>query len=122
MIGRSKANQKNIVIVFTTNELGTSDDQPLKDKLVITCQPRLPEMQLLPVAHCFFYTDGVTLACEGSPLVEELSVLEAKGVRPILYQIPLKAYGLNEKVKIGLVGGMGEIITAIWQVDSVITI
>ena len=99
--------------------MGSSDDQVLKDKLVKTYLTLLPQMQPLPVAICF-YTDAVKLACDGSPVLEELSVLEAKGVRLILCQTCLNAYGLDEKVKVGLVGGMGDIMTAIWQADSVI--
>lgn len=81
----------------------------------------LSQMQPLPVAICL-YTDGVKLACDGSPVLDELSVLEFKGVRLILCQTCLNAYGLNDKVKVGLVGGMGDIMTAMWQADSVITL
>jgi intracellular sulfur oxidation DsrE/DsrF family protein len=115
------ANQKDIVIIFNTNGMGSSDDQSLKDKLTKTYLTLLPQMQPLPVAICF-YTDGVKLACDGSQVLEEISALEAQGVRIILCQTCLNSFGLMDKVKVGLVGGMGDIITAMWQADSVITL
>jgi len=121
MIKRSMENKKDFVIVLNTNGMGSSDDQSLKNKLIKTYLTLLPQMQPLPAVICF-YTDGVKLACEGSPVLEELSVLEAKGVRLILCQTCLNSYGLNDKVKVGLVGGMGDIMTAMLQADSVITL
>ncbi len=114
-------NQKDIVIVINTNGMGSSDDQSLKDKLAKTYLTLLAQMQPLPVAICL-YTDGVKLACDGSPVLDELSELESKGVRLILCQTCLNTLGLNDRVKVGLVGGMGDIMTAMWQADSVITL
>lgn len=114
-------NQKSIVIVFNTNGMGASNDQALKDTLVKTYLALLPQMQPLPVAICF-YTEGVRLACEGSPVLDELSALEFMGVRLILCQTCLNSFNITDKVKVGLIGGMGDIITAMWQADSVITL
>jgi hypothetical protein len=69
-----------------------------------------------------FYTDGVKLACEGSTVLDELQALEEKGVRLILCQTCLNAFQLQDQVRIGIVGGMGDIITAMWQADNVIMV
>jgi len=113
--------QKDIVIVFKTRGLGMTDMQPLKEKLAKSYLGLLLEMDTLPAAICF-YTDGVRLACEDSPVLDELKTLEAKGVSLILCQTCLNAFELVDKVKVGVVGGMGDIITAMWQADSVITV
>jgi hypothetical protein len=34
----------------------------------------------------------------------------------------LDYFGLLDKVEVGIVGGMGDIITAMWQADTVITV
>jgi len=115
------ADQKDIVIVIKTNGMGSSDDPFLKEKLVKTYLTLLPKMQPLPVAICF-YTDGVRLACQGSPVLEELAALESLGVRLILCQTCLNTYDLADKVRVGLVGGMADIMTAMLQADSVITL
>jgi sulfur relay (sulfurtransferase) complex TusBCD TusD component (DsrE family) len=111
----------DIAIVFKTNGLGSTDAQPLKEKLAKTYLTLALQMDPLPAVLCF-YTDGVRLACEGSPVLEELKALEASGIRLILCQTCLEALGLVDKVRVGTVGGMGDIITAMWQADSVITV
>ena len=113
--------EKNIVLVFKTDGMGISDDQPLKENLAKTFLTLTRQMDPLPKAICF-YTDGVKLACEGSLLLDELSTLEENGVRLILCQTCLNTYKLNDRVRVGIVGGMGDIITAMWQADKVIMI
>jgi len=113
--------QKDIVIVFKSQGLGMTDMQHLKEKLAKSYLNLLLEMDPRPAAICF-YTDGVRLACEGSPVLDELKTLEAKGVPLILCQTCLNAFDLADKLKVGVVGGMGDIITAMWQADSVITV
>ena len=112
---------KNIVVVFKTQGMGMASEQPLKEKLAKTYLSLAGQMQPLPKAICF-YTDGVKLACEGSPVLDELKTLEEKGVRLILCQTCLKYFDLTDKVGVGIVGGMSDIITAMWQADSVITV
>jgi hypothetical protein len=112
---------QSIVVVFKTDGMGISDQQPLKDKLAKTFLTLANQMESLPKAICF-YTDGVKLACEGSPVLEELLALEKQGVRLILCQTCLNMLGLGDQVRVGIVGGMGDIITALWEADKVITI
>ena len=111
--------EAGIVLVFKTNGMGTTAEQPLKEKLLTTYLKLVSQMQPLPKAMCF-YTDGVRLACEGSPVLGELTGLEGKGVRLILCQTCLDYFGLGDKVRVGLVGGMGDIITAMWEADKVV--
>jgi sulfur relay (sulfurtransferase) complex TusBCD TusD component (DsrE family) len=111
----------NIVLVFTTNGMGNSEDQALKGKLAKTFLTLTTQMEPLPKIICF-YTDGVRLACEGSPVLGELGVLEQKGVHLILCQTCLNAYGLLDQVRVGIVGGMADIITAMWQADKVVMV
>jgi intracellular sulfur oxidation DsrE/DsrF family protein len=113
--------EKNIVVVFKTDGMGTSDQQDLKEKLAKTFLTLTNEMNPLPKVICF-YTDGVKLACEGSPVLDELIALEEKGVRLILCQTCLNSFQLQDQVRIGIVGGMGDIITAMWQADHVIMV
>jgi intracellular sulfur oxidation DsrE/DsrF family protein len=115
------AKQKDIVIVFKTDGLGNTGMKSLKEKLAKTYLNLALQMEPPPAVICF-YTDGVRLACEGSPVLEELKALEEKGIRLILCQTCLNSFYLTDKVKVGTIGGMGDIITAMWQADSVITV
>ncbi|GAB4399698.1 MAG: hypothetical protein OHK0052_23270 [Anaerolineales bacterium] len=69
-----------------------------------------------------FYTEGVRLCVTGSPVLEELRALEAKGVRLILCSTCLNFYGLSEQVAVGIVGGMTDIIEAQFLADKVIVL
>jgi sulfur relay (sulfurtransferase) complex TusBCD TusD component (DsrE family) len=81
----------------------------------------LSENDLLPQVICF-YADGVKLAVEGSPVLEQLRALEVKGVRLVICQTCLNFYGLIDKVQVGIVGGMTDIIEAQWRADKVIAL
>ncbi len=114
-------NTKSIVILVTSYGMGNSQETQLKEKIAITFFQLLSTSKSLPKAICF-YTDGVKLACSGSPFIDLLKTLENKGVRLILCQTCLNYYNLLEKVAVGIVGGMADILTAMWGADSVITI
>jgi hypothetical protein len=112
---------KSILVVFKTDGMGISADQALKKKLAKTFLTLTHQVDPLPKAICF-YTDGVKLACEGSPVLDELAILEERGVRLILCQTCLNKFDLSDQVRIGIVGGMGDILTAMWQADKVIMV
>jgi intracellular sulfur oxidation DsrE/DsrF family protein len=69
-----------------------------------------------------FYTDGVKLVTSGSPVLEQLKQMEAKGVRLIVCSTCLDAMGLADQVQVGIVGGMPDIIEAQVRARKVITI
>jgi len=111
---------KDTVILVTNNGMGRADE-----KLQLTLIGKYFELLLqngnLPAAICF-YTDGVKLVCEGSPVTEQLRTLESRNVRLIICSTCLNYFGLNENLQVGIVGGMGDIIEAQMKADKVITI
>jgi sulfur relay (sulfurtransferase) complex TusBCD TusD component (DsrE family) len=113
--------ENNTVLVFKNNGMGISETPPLQLKLAKTFLTLTKQMDPLPKIICF-YTEGVKLACAGSPVLEELTTLEQSGVRLILCQTCLDTFGLSDQVRVGIVGGMGDIITALWQADKVIMV
>ena len=108
------------VIIINRNGMGEAD-QVLQHKLVSTYLSLLDEYNILPAAICF-YTEGVHLAVEGSPVLETLQSLENKGVRLILCSTCLNYYNLVERVKVGIVGGMADIIEAQRLASKIITL
>jgi intracellular sulfur oxidation DsrE/DsrF family protein len=98
-----------------------SADLPLQQKLLDTYLNLLEENKTLPAAICF-YTDGVKLVIEGSPLLERLSQIEQSGVRLIICSTCLNYFGLSEKVRVGIVGSMSDIIEAQKRASKVITL
>jgi intracellular sulfur oxidation DsrE/DsrF family protein len=113
--------ENDIILVFKTNGMGISETQSLKEKLAKTFLTLTAQMEPLPKVICL-YTDGVKLACEGSPVLEELATLEQRGVHIILCQTCLNTFGLSDRVRVGIVGGMSDIITAMWQADKVLMV
>ncbi len=114
-------NPRSVVVVFKSNGLGHTQAQDLKEKLVASFLGLIVDADTLPQAICF-YTDGVKLACEGSPVLEALQALESCGVRLILCTTCLNYFGLMDEVRVGIPGGMGDIITAMWSADSVLMV
>jgi peroxiredoxin family protein len=55
-------------------------------------------------------------------VLDELRALTAKGVELVLCSTCLDTFGLRDQVAVGVVGGMGDIITAMSNADSAITL
>ncbi len=108
------------VILITRNGMGEAE-QVLQHKLINTYLKLLDEHEILPGAICF-YTEGVFLVVEGSPVLDTLQSLERKGVRLILCSTCLNYFELLDKVKVGIIGGMGDILEAQRQASKVITL
>lgn len=110
----------NLAVVITRDGMGSADAE-LQHKLVRTWLKVVAENGKLPGAICF-YTDGVKLVLEGSPVLEELRALEAAGVHLVICKTCLDHFGLADRVAVGVVGGMGDIVAAQWSADRVITL
>jgi sulfur relay (sulfurtransferase) complex TusBCD TusD component (DsrE family) len=108
------------VILFTRNGMGEAAPD-LQIKLATTYLKLLNENNILPAAICF-YTDGVRLAVTGSPVLDSLQSLEEKGVRLILCSTCLGFFGLTDEVKVGIVGGMTDILEALRRAGKVISL
>jgi len=108
------------VVLVTRDGMGSADTE-LQHKLLDTYLRLLIENDTLPAAICF-YTNGVKLVVEGSPLIARLAEIEQKGVHLIICQTCLKYFDLVDKVGVGIVGGMGDIIEAQIKAGKVITL
>jgi len=112
---------KKTVFVFASYGMGQTDNAELKIKLAKKFLALIAEANPLPSQICF-YTDGVKLCVNGSPLLDELRALTAKGIELVLCSTCLETFGLRDQVAVGVVGGMGDIITAMTNADNVITL
>ncbi len=111
---------RDTILLFTSAGLGHAP-QDLQKILAQKFLGLLLESGQLP-AKLLFYTDGVRLACEGSPVLDQLSRLEASGVELVLCKTCLDYFGLADSVRVGVVGGMGDIIEAMSKASKVITL
>lgn len=111
---------QNTIILITNNGMGKADET-LQQKLVGKYLELIHQNDSLPNAVCF-YTDGVKLVVAGSPVLEQLKALESKGVRLIVCSTCLEYFNLTDKVQVGIVGGMTDIIEAQVKAEKVITL
>lgn len=108
--------------VILVNSLGMGNGPvELQLKLIGKYFELLAAQESLPAAICF-YTDGVKLVVEDSPVLEKLHALEARGVRLIVCSTCLDYFGLTGQVKVGIVGGMGDILEAQTRARKVISL
>lgn len=108
------------VLLITRNGMGDAEPA-LQKKLITTYFKLLDESNVLPAVICF-YANGVHLVVEGSPVLDSLKSLESKGVHLVLCSTCLNYYNLADKVQVGIVGGMTDIIEAQRRAGKVITL
>lgn len=113
---------KNTVLLCVKFGMGQTNIDSLNQKLITKYFSLLLETKELPAAICF-YTDGVKLVTDISPALEQLAKLEQQGVRLIICSTCMDEMGIKkEDIKVGIVGGMPDIIEAQIKADKVITL
>lgn len=111
---------RNTVLLFSRFGLGHAPEE-LQTRLAGKYLSLTLESGELP-ARIIFYTEGVKLACEGSPVLEQLNMLESKGVELVLCSTCLEFLGIADKVRVGIVGGMTDILQTLQDAPKVISL
>ncbi len=111
---------QDTIILINGEGMGRADP-PLQHQLLKTYLQLVGEIEPLPAALCF-YADGVKMALDGSPVLDELRALEERGVYIILCGTCLSYFDVVDDVAVGVQGGMTDIIEAQWQATKVITL
>jgi selenium metabolism protein YedF len=111
---------QSTVIVINNNGMGQAETS-LTRKLVRTYLELLDLDNRLPRAICF-YADGVKLTVKGSPVLEELESLAARGVDLIVCTTCLNHFDLLENLAVGQAGTMKDIIETQDVAEKVITL
>lgn len=98
----------NKVVVISSNKMGIGDDELggilLKGFIfALTQQEELPSTML-------FYNGGAKVTCEDSPSIDDLKSLEAQGVEILTCGTCLNHYGLTDKLLVGGVTNMYDIV------------
>jgi len=100
--------EKGLVLVLASDEMGQGDavlGRLLMKGFVyaVTQQDKLPETVLL-------FNGGAKMSCQGSDSLEDLKELEAQGVEILTCGTCLNHYGIAEKLLVGNVTNMYEIV------------
>lgn len=102
------ARDGDMVVVLSSKCMGTGDET-LGGNLMkafifaLTKQDKLPQSILL-------YNSGAFLSCEDSESLEDLKLLEAEGANILTCGTCLDFYGVKEKLAVGTVTNMFEIV------------
>jgi sulfur relay (sulfurtransferase) complex TusBCD TusD component (DsrE family) len=111
---------KSYTILVNNNGMGSAEN-PLQIKLAQNYFKLLYENVQLPENICF-YADGVKLTITGSPLIDVLQKIEQEGVKLMICKTCLDYYKITDKVAVGNIAGMTDIIESQQQAKKVITI
>jgi hypothetical protein len=109
---------QNTVLVIPGNGMGNGPAD-LQLTLIGKYLQLLEQGDDFPAAICF-YTEGVKLVIDGSPVLEQLRALEKEHVQLIICSTCLNYYNLTDQVKAGIVGSMADILTAQSKAQKVI--
>ncbi len=110
--------KNGMVIVLSADVMGGGEEKLGKSLMkafvfAVTKQDVLPEAILC-------YNKGATLTCEDADTLEDLKSLEAEGVNILTCGTCLDFYGLKEKLAVGSVTNMYEIVEVMEKAKSII--
>ena len=109
-----------VVILVTNSGLGNGK-KGLREKMMGLFLRTLAALPT-PPEKVVFYTEGVNLVVEGSPVVGELSSLERTGMQLIACGTCLDYFGLRDQLVVGEVGGMAAILEAMMEAEKVLSV
>ena len=110
--------KKGLAVVLSANVMGGGEEKLGKALMkafifALTRQDVLPETILC-------YNSGAYLTCEGSDSLDDFKELEADGVNIMTCGTCLDFYGIKEKLAVGTVTNMYDIVETIEQAGAVI--
>lgn len=110
--------RNGMVVVLSANVMGTGDEKLGKSLMkafvfALTKQDVLPETILC-------YNTGAYLTCEEADTLEDLKNLEAEGVNILTCGTCLDFYGIKDKLAVGSVTNMYEIVEVMENAKNII--
>ena len=109
-----------LVLALSSNTMGRGDDE-LGSVLIRSHLHTLGDVAPRPDVAVLFNT-AVTLATEGSPVLEDLQALVDKGTRILLCGTCLGHFGLKERVVVGEISNMYTITETLMRAGKVVNL
>ena len=108
-------------VVLSKTHLGSvsPDDLPFAEEMLDKFLHTMEREGLRPSSICL-YTDGVRLACQGSPVLLGLQLLEGLGTEILLCGSCVDRFQLTDSIRVGKVSTMLDIVKAINLADRVL--
>lgn len=109
---------KETIVVIDSDKMGDGDEE--FSKTLLKGFIYALSSQDIPPAKILFYNTGVRITTEGSASIEDLKVLEKAGAKIYSCGACLNNYGLSEKLLVGEVTNMYDIVSYLMEADLVI--
>lgn len=112
------AGQKNTVVVVAADHMGEGEGE-LGKNLLKAFLYALSQQESLPKT-ILFYNGGASLTCQGSLSLEDLKSMAERGVELLTCGTCLNFYGLTEKLAVGGVTNMYDIVEKQMAADLIV--
>lgn len=109
---------QGVVVTISSETMGVGDD--VLGKLLMKGFVFALSKQDNPPATVLLYNGGAKLSCEGSESLEDLKNLESMGVKILTCGTCLNHYGLGEKLAVGSVSNMYDIVETLTKASLVV--
>lgn len=119
-VGRAEAIGGPLVLVVSSDRMGRGEAE-LGEILIRSFFHTLGEVEPLPQVLIFF-NSGVRLACEGSPVLDDLCALEAGGTEILACGTCLNYLELADKLAVGQVSNMYDIAGTMLGAGKVVSL
>lgn len=116
--GQAEKKKSSDVVLITGNQLGTGDKN-FGERLMIGFLNTLGEADSKP-AKLIFTNSGVRLTTEGSEVLETLQQLEKEEVQILSCGTCLEYYQLQDKLRVGVVTNVYEVVDSLLSAGKVI--
>lgn len=107
-------------LIINRNTMGAGDDvlgARILQTLLNKAGAALRELETI-----VFYNGGVHLLVDGSSCLQALTALHDAGVELVACGTCVDHFGLRERVRVGTIGGMEDILKAIEAAEKVVTL
>jgi selenium metabolism protein YedF len=117
-LAASTQKAEKVVVYINSNLLGVGEEA-LGAILMRAFLKTLLDLKPIP-SKLIFVNSGVRLTTEGSEVLESLKALSEKGVEILSCGTCLDFYGLKEKLKVGVISNMYDIVQSLLEADRLI--
>jgi len=114
----ANSEKNDTIVVFSSDKMGSGDDD-LGSILIKACINTITSLDTIP-SKIIFYNSGVKLAAEESGVNDDLEFLHSKGTDILICGTCLNFYNISDKVKIGTISNMFDILTAMNNAANII--
>jgi len=119
-VGKAEAVTGPLILVVSSDGMGRGDAE-LGNILVRAFFHTLGEVEPLPQTIIFFNA-GVKLACQGSPVLDDLRALENSGIEMLICGTCLGYFELKEDLGVGQVSNMYDIAETMLRGGKVVNL